>query len=65
MSFLLLFIEDTNAGKEDEEEVKVDGGEEGEEDKEEEEEDTGRDEDVDTCLSLQFSQLLRLNTFPI
>lgn len=66
MSFLLLLIEDTNAGKEEADEAKVDGGEEGEEEEEEEEaEETRRDEDRDSCLSLQLSQLLPLHTFPI
>lgn len=46
-------------------EEKVDGGEEGEEGEEEEEEETGTDEDVDPRLSLQFSELLPLYTFPV
>lgn len=65
LSLLLLFIEDANAGKEEVDDAKVDGGEEGEEVDEEAEEETGRDEDVDPRLSLQFSQLLPLHTFPI
>ncbi len=66
MSFLLLFTEDANAGKEEADEEKVDGGEEGEdedEEEEEEEEETGRDEDP--RLSLQFSESLPFNTFPV
>lgn len=48
-------------------EEKVEGGEEGEDDEEEdeEEEETGRDEDVDPRLSLQFSESLPLHIFPI
>lgn len=61
LSVLLLF--DANAGKDEVDEEKVDGGEEGEEEEEEEEE-TGKDEDVDPRLSLQFSESLPLYIFP-
>ena len=64
VSFLLLFTEDANAGKEEVEEAKVGGGEVGEDGEEEgEEEETGRD--VDPRRSLQFSESLPLNTFPV
>ena len=64
LSSLLLFAEDANAGKEEDEEENVHWGEEGEEEEEEEEEEeTGRDDDP--RLSLQFSELLPLNTFPV
>lgn len=63
LSILLLF--DANAGKEEVDEEKVDGGEEGEEDEDEEAEETGRDEDVDPRLSLQFSESLPLYIFPV
>lgn len=42
----------------------MDGGEDGEElEEEEEEEETGMDEDADPRRSLQFSELLPLETF--
>lgn len=64
MSLLLRFIEEANAGKEDDEE-KVVRGEDGEDEDEDEEEEMGWDEDVDPRLSLQFSESLPLATFPV
>ncbi len=64
MSFLLLFVDNANAGKEEVDEEEADGGEEGEEEEEDEEE-AGRDDDVDPRLSLQFSESLPLYTFPV
>lgn len=48
-------------------EEKVDGGEEGEEEEEEEheEDEVGKDEGVDPRLSLQFSESLPLQIFPV
>ena len=45
----------------------MEAGEEGEEEgeEEEEEEETGRNDDADARLSLQFSELLPLNIFPV
>lgn len=51
------FTEEANAGKQDVDEEKADGGEEGEE---EEEEEAG----TDPRLSLQFSESLPLYTLP-
>lgn len=69
LSVLLRFTEDANAGKEEVDEEKADGGEEGEDEDEDEdegeEEDPGRDEDADPRLSLQFSESLPLLTFPV
>lgn len=66
LSCRLLFT-DVNAGKEEVDEDKVDGGEEGEEEEEEEheEDEAGNDEGVDPRLSLQFSESLPLHIFPV
>lgn len=67
LSFLFLFTDDANAGKEEVDEEKVEGGEDGEEEEEEdeEEEEAGKDEGVDPRLSLQFSESLPLHIFPV
>lgn len=56
-----------NAGKEEVDEEKLEGGDEGDEEEEEEdeEEEAGKDEGVDPRLSLQFSESLPLNIFPV